>query len=219
MGCIGRAAWVTPQPSPWGPHCAGPTSCSRVGAEQAQRRGPSQVTTRLYWRRGHTTPSALGPDWRPPHTRLHLSAALPALRLPPTHPATLWPGPAQGPHCPPPKSHQVRAQPQVCGSCQLPGPLAIGNSPLPAADEETEARAPGPLGPGPSVLCSGVSVSTDVSSCQHVAPQTPQDSLQASFASPWHSGSNQQFLRTLLARPPNPGPGSLAQPGSQRPVH
>lgn len=59
---------------------------------------------------------------------------------------------------------------------------------------------------------------TDVSSCQHIAPQTPQDSLRPSLVSPWHSdatesscGHSSPVLRILGDRPPG-SPAPARQP-------
>lgn len=143
----------------------------------------------------------------------------PSGSLPPPQPPVVRGRSGPAPRCPPPSPTGQTSAPGLPGPASCLAHWRLGTALSLQAGAETEARAPRPRGPGPCVLCSGVSVSANVSSCRHVAPQTPQDSLRVSLASPWHSRCKRQFLLTRLAGPPNPGgqasrlPGLWPQPG------
>lgn len=178
------------QEQPWIP------ALLRLGAEQAWRRGLSRSPRDFIGDRNIHNAKNTRPRLVPgAHHALFIeklcwpSSSLPSPSAPhfPSHtqPAlcgrsgTAWPVSGQSrfltPHPPkiPPGSH---LSPLVIESCQLFGPLGVWGQPSPRKQTKKQAlERSWPLGPKSSGLCSEFSASTNVSSCQHVASQIPQD--------------------------------------------
>lgn len=185
-----------------------PASCSPVGAGRGWRRGPSQVTTRLYWRRGHThnaqrSRRGLAPP--PPKRACGGSAS------PPAHPRPAGLTPARPRRPRPQTPPEAKLSPGFVRACPLPGALRGWDWLLPASRCSTEALGrPRPLRPSPRVLSAGTSVSAV--SRQHVALRQRRTECLGLALVP---GPSQQV--GAHSRPPLLAPqGQRAVPGDPR---